>query len=199
MGLSFYTFDIVYLLSVFTIIGQCIAVIVFALFLQTIMRRAPYGRLLVWVRNHSILLMLIVAVTAVSGSLFFSEIAQWTPCKDCWLQRIVMYPQVVLLAIALWKKDQKIAIYILALCLIGIGLSTDHYLDQLEAHLYPIADKEGVNILLKPCDATGVSCAATQIDFYFGYITIPMMALTGFVLNALGSLLLLFPRASKNR
>lgn len=197
MSLSFYTFDIVYLLSVLTIIGQCIAVIVSVLFLQTIIRRTPYGRLLGWIRNHSIPLMLTVALTATLGSLFFSEIAEWTPCKDCWLQRIVMYPQVVLLAIALWKKDQKIAIYILALSLIGIGLATDHYIDQLEAHLYPIADKEGVNILLKPCDATGVSCAATQIDFYFGYITIPMMALAGFMLNALGSLLLLVTPPSK--
>jgi len=135
--------------------------------------------------------MFIVAATATAGSLFFSEIAGWVPCKDCWLQRIFMYPQAVLLALALWKKDKGIAPYILALCLIGAAISTDHYIDQVEAAFFPEPSGEELGALMEPCDATGISCAETQIDFAFGYITIPMMALTAFVLNALGSVALL--------
>jgi hypothetical protein len=38
-----------------------------------------------------------------------------------------------------------------------------------------------------PCDASGESCVKTPFT-EFGYITIPMMALTAFLLNTLGSL-----------
>jgi disulfide bond formation protein DsbB len=135
--------------------------------------------------------MFFVALAATCGSLFFSEIATWVPCKDCWFQRIFMYPQVVLLAIALWKKDKGIAQYILVLSLIGMLIAADHYSDQVEAAWHPVPDANGVNTLLKPCDASGVSCAATQIKFAYGYITIPMMALTAFGLNVFGSFFLL--------
>jgi hypothetical protein len=40
---------------------------------------------------------------------------------------------------------------------------------------------------LRACDASGVSCSQTLL-FTFGYITIPLMALTAFVMNALAAL-----------
>ncbi len=123
--------------------------------------------------------MLVVAATATMGSLFLSEIAGWVPCKLCWFQRIFMYPQVPLLLIAFWKRDHGIASYIVVLCLIGIAFSATHYTEQLSAMLWP----DPVDPL-KPCDASGVSCAATPI-FRYGYITVPMMALTAFLMNML--------------
>lgn len=180
-----YTFTIVNVLSTLTIIGQIVAVLLIAV---AFMKKST---LHAWISKNALLLMFIVALTATSGSLFFSEIAGWVPCKDCWLQRIFMYPQVLLLATALWKKDRNIAIYILLLCLIGAGIAIDHYADQVEAAFFPIPDTEGVNMLLKPCDASGVSCAKTEIHFTYGYITIPMMALTAFLLNAIGSMFIL--------
>jgi disulfide bond formation protein DsbB len=176
--------------SVLTIIAQVIALVIMGCLIGELLTKRS-SSLLSWCARHGILLMLIVAAIAMTGSLFFSEIAQWVPCKDCWLQRICMYPQVVLLAIALWKKDSTVARYILALSIIGMVIAVDHYSDQVHAAFFPQPDAEGVNILLKPCDASGVSCAQTQIQFAFGYITIPMMALSAFVLNALGSMLLL--------
>jgi disulfide bond formation protein DsbB len=180
-----YTFTVVDIFSILTIIGQ------FCAFLLVILFFFRESKLHRWISQYGLLLMLIVAVLATGGSLFFSEIAEWVPCKDCWLQRIFMYPQVLLLALALWKKDRGIALYILALCLIGAGIAIDHYADQAMAALFPIPDAEGVNMLLKPCDASGVSCAKTEIRFAYGYITLPMMALTAFILNGLGSLFLL--------
>ncbi len=177
----------VWFLSSLTLLGQVIAFIVLITYVVEHMRKrtTAMGR---FVSRHALLLMFIVALTATSGSLFFSEIAGWTPCKDCWLQRIFMYPQVVLLGIALWRRDRSLGLYLLALCIIGGILSVDHYADQVEAALAPVKD---IADPLKPCDASGVSCAKTEIHFTFGYITIPMMALTAFVLNALGSLALM--------
>lgn len=177
-------------LSVLTVIGQIIiAVLLISLLSEKIRKR--HTRVLSFFTKNALLLMLIVAIAATLGSLYFSEIALWTPCKDCWIQRIFMYPQVILLGIALWKKDTKIAPYILALSVLGIIIAVDHYTEQVRANFFPVPNEEGVNMLLKPCDASGVSCAKTQIHFTFGYITIPLMACTAFVLNTIGSLLLL--------
>lgn len=176
-----YIFLVVDMLSILTLIGGIVAVLLAVSFVPSIKKK------LAFITKNELWPMLIVAIIATFGSLFLSEVAGWTPCKSCWLQRIFMYPQVVLLAVAIWKRDSGVAKYILALSLIGIVLSTHHYIEQIEATFFAPANA------LVPCDDTGVSCAKTY-TFRFGYITIPMMALTAFVLNALWSVKILRKR-----
>lgn len=179
-----YTSSFVSLLPALTLAGGILAVILlFGMLVK------PETKWLRWVDKKALLLMFIVALIATCGSLIFSEIVGWIPCKLCWFQRIFMYPQVILLGVALWRKDRKIAPYILALCLAGMIFSIIHYSEQINAVLHPAS-------ALAACDLTGVSCASTQINFAFGYITIPMMALTAFILNAVNSILMM--RRSKN-
>ena len=161
--------------SALTVVGQIIIVLV-------LIGMLGRTRMMDWIGAHALLLMLIVSLTATTGSLFFSEIALWVPCKECWFQRIFMYPQVILLAIALWRHDRGIAASILVLSMFGALFAAHHYIEQLLTALHPIP----VDIT-KPCDLSGVSCTATEIHFSFGYITIPLMALTAFILNAVGS------------
>lgn len=176
--LSAFTPNAVFLLSLLTVLGQIIIlVLLVSLFTKRDFLHRLFDRYGVW-------FLFITALIATLGSLFFSEIAGWTPCKECWLQRIFMYPQTLLLTLALWKRDKHIAPYILFLCLVGMVISISHYTEQVQAALQPPTPANP----LQPCDASGVSCASTQIHFTFGYITIPMMALTAFVMNALGSL-----------
>jgi disulfide bond formation protein DsbB len=169
-------------LSLLTIVGQILSVILIICLVVEALRKNRPSPLLAWCSRSGLVLMLVVSAVATTGSLYFSEVALWTPCKDCWIQRIFMYPQVILLLIALWRRDRGIAFSILALSVIGAGFAIDHYIDQVMAALYPVVVDPAV-----PCDTTGVSCAATQIHFTFGYITIPLMAFTAFILNALGS------------
>jgi disulfide bond formation protein DsbB len=168
-------------LSAFTVLGQAIFVTLGALFL---LKNAPIVR---WVRKHALWLMLVVSLVATGSSLYFSEIAGWTPCLLCWYQRIFMYPQVLVLAYAVWKRDKTVAPYIFLLCVCGSAIAAYHYWEQLQHVLWPAME-------LEPCDATGTSCARTPF-FHFGYITIPMMALTAFLLNALGSLIIVRSKA----
>jgi disulfide bond formation protein DsbB len=174
---------IVQLLSLLAIIGQVISVALITLLITELFR----GETLVGKRiaRHGLLIMLIVSLIAVGGSLFFSEIAGWTPCRLCWFQRIFMYPQMLLLALALWKKDRSVASSVLLLCLVGLPISLIHYREQILA----VLQSAKANALV-PCDETGVSCAATQI-FKFGYVTIPLMAFTAFLMNALFASLIL--------
>src|SRR3989344_8830466 len=64
-----------------------------------------------FIQENTLFFGLLISLTATLGSLFYSEIMHFNPCKLCWFQRIVMYPQVILFAIALWKKDKKIFNY----------------------------------------------------------------------------------------
>lgn len=119
---------------------------------------------------------------AFAGSaltLYYSEIVGYVPCGLCWLVRVFLYPQVILFALALYKKDRSIADYSLALSIPGalVALYT-HYLQMGGASLVP-------------CPASGVSDCAKRLVFEFGYVTMPMMGLT---LIALLIILMLFVR-----
>lgn len=124
-----------------------------------------------FVGKNGIALAFAAALAATLSSLFYSEIAGYEPCKLCWFQRIFMYPQVILLGIALWKKDNREAIYCLVLSVAGAIVAGYHYLMQI-----------GITPSL-PCSAVGYSASCSQrFVMQFGYITIPMMSLTIFAL-----------------
>jgi disulfide bond formation protein DsbB len=154
------------ILSVLTVAGQAlILVLLIFLFLR---KQHPlfdfFGR-------NALLFSFIVALIATLGSLFYSEIAGYEPCKLCWFQRILMYPQVIILAMALFKKDENVPDYDIVLSLIGAVIAGYHYLLQV-----------GIAPEL-PCSAIGYSAACSQrFVMNFGYITIPMMAFTAFLL-----------------
>ena len=187
MDLAQFTWNVVPFLSVLVVIGHIIIVSTLAVLIyETVTKKRT--KMTAWLSAHGLLLMLIVTLTATLGSLYFSEISGWNPCKYCWIQRIFMYPQVILLSIAIWKRDTQVARYILALCLIGAAYAAYHYYIQMYDIIASPTNPA------TPCDASGESCVKTPFS-QFGYITIPMMALTAFVLNALGSIAML--RGSK--
>ena len=111
------------------------------------------------------------ALICMLGSLLYSDVIGYEPCKLCWYQRILMYPQALLFGIALWKKDKKIVDYAMALSGVGAVIALYHHLMQLG--FVPEGD----------CSAVGysVSCAKVFV-LHFGYLTIPLMAFTGFLM-----------------
>lgn len=161
------------ILSVLTVVGQVLII----LFLLSLVLRTKHPLADLFAKN-ALLFSFIVALIATAGSLFYSEIAGYEPCKLCWFQRIFMYPQVIILGMALYKRygghayrQAGIADYAITLSGIGALIAGYHYLLQI-----------GVAPEL-PCSATGYSVACSQrFVMTFGYITIPMMALTAFLL-----------------
>jgi disulfide bond formation protein DsbB len=118
------------------------------------------------VAPYALPLALAVAATATTGSLYDSEIADFPPCKLCWFQRIAMYPQVVLLLVAVVTRDHRVARYTVPLAAVGAAVSVYHV--QLE--LFP--EQSTVCSLDVPCTVKWVE--------QFGFVTIPVMALCGF-------------------
>ncbi|SES99601.1 disulfide bond formation protein DsbB [Salinibacillus kushneri] len=108
-----------------------------------------------------------VAFIATCGSLFYSEVMQFEPCKLCWFQRILMYPLVIIIGTATIKKDVNIAIPGFILSVIGAPLALYHYFIQKVGHA-------GANFC-----GQGASCTAEYVN-YFGFITIPFLSLIAF-------------------
>jgi len=110
-----------------------------------------------------------VAVVATAGSLYLSEYLHFVPCSLCWYQRIFMYPLTILLGIASWRDQKQIVPYALPLVAIGAGFSVYHIAVQELPH-----GPDGPF-----CGP--VSCA-TDVLNAFGFLTVPMLALTAFAM-----------------
>lgn len=77
--------------------------------------------------ENALLVMWTVAFTATLGSLYFSEIRQYEPCELCWYQRILMYPLVLIIGIAIIQKNARIAWTTLVFSSMGALTSLYHY------------------------------------------------------------------------
>jgi disulfide bond formation protein DsbB len=110
---------------------------------------------------------LIGAFFATLGSsvmtLVYSEYFGITPCGLCWLERIALYPQVLLLGMAYYYKDTLIARYGIGLSIIGLIVSLYHHYIQM-----------GGSEFVK-CPTSGGDCAK-RFMFEFDFITFPLLA-----------------------
>lgn len=162
-------------LSVLTLVALATsAVILVVLVLATRWPAAREAsiRLQVALSSDGLRLAWLVAAIATAGSLYFSEVAGYEPCRLCWYQRIAMYPLSVILGIAAIRGDTGIVRYALPLTVIGAPISLYHYLiEWLPAIAGDACDPRN------PC---------TLVWFReLGVVTLPLMALAAFVLIAL--------------
>jgi disulfide bond formation protein DsbB len=127
------------------------------------------GGLLMKKSGYYLLLAWLVSVIATTGSLYLSEVLNYTPCELCWYQRILMYPLIIILAVAAYKQDTEIFSYTLPLTIVGGGVSIYHIIIQ----------KLPKDSAIAACGPT--SCQEDYLN-WFGWLTIPMLALTAFIL-----------------
>jgi disulfide bond formation protein DsbB len=120
----------------------------------------------------ALVLAAVVATVATLGSLYYSEVADFPPCRLCWYQRIAMYPLVPILGIAAARRDRAVRWYALPLAVIGAAVSVWHVLVEHFPSL-----ESGACDPVNPCSIVWVE--------QLGYLTIPAMALSGFVVIGL--------------
>ena len=121
-------------------------------------------------------LAFLVALTCTVGSLYLSEVAKFPPCILCWYQRIVMYPQVIILGIAALRRDVLVKWYSVPLVLIGLAIAIYHYLIERFPSTVSFSCTDDV-----PCSTVWV--------WKFHFLSIPAMAGIGFALIAVLTLL----------
>ena len=121
--------------------------------------------------SSALLAAFVVATLATIGSLYFSEVAHFEPCRLCWYQRIAMYPLVVILGIAAWRRDISVRRYAVPVSVIGALIATYHY----AVEWLPWLDS-GACSATTPC---------TIVWFReLGFISLPYLALSAFLLIA---------------
>lgn len=163
--------DTIVALSVLGVVGQvliALGIVVGLLALAGVPGPLDGLRNLLW--GYELWGAFIVASIATGGSLFFSQIAHFQPCEFCWFQRVLMYPLSILTLLIAARGDNRAARYLLPLPIVGAGTSIYHILIENHVVNQPHA-----------CTIANPGCAVKWIN-EFGYITIPTLALTAFLL-----------------
>ncbi len=153
-------------LTTLTLVSNIVFVLgILVILFDTSVRSWVYGFL-----NQNILLVLfLLSLGATLGSLAYSNVIGFVPCELCWFQRILMYPQFIVLFMAWLKKDKNVILYLLPLSVIGACVSFYHSLVHW-----------GIGTSLLACTANGGECGKVYVLAY-NYITIPFMAFSMFV------------------
>ncbi len=112
-----------------------------------------------------------VATVATLGSLYLSEVAHFVPCLLCWIQRGFMYPLALVLWLAWWQGWANIWRWAIPWSLAGSSVSVFHLAEQ-----HGWLPGESFCSATAPCTQIWVS--------HFGFVTIPLMALSGFLFVA---------------
>lgn len=130
---------------------------------------------LAYVQKNALPLSLILVLSAMIGSLYYSEIMLYVPCKLCWILRIFIYPQLILILVALKKKTNDVWNYLPWLTGLAVLTSLLHNYGYYFNKILPGS-----------CD-TSASCNAINVT-QFGFMSIPLMGLS--VAVGLGAIIL---------
>jgi disulfide bond formation protein DsbB len=145
---------------------QILAVALFALYF---LRNTAPG-LAAFVSKWSLCLGFLLSLFSIGMAVYYSDFLGIIPCSLCWYQRVFLFPQAVLFAVALFKKEAaRIADYSIVLSVFGALVALyQHYIQMV-----------GESPL--PCPASGGDCVKRFL-FEFGYITFPLVAFSAFAL-----------------
>ena len=126
-----------------------------------------------WLQKFGAKISLVLVFFGAILTLVYSEIVGYPACYLCWIQRGFIYPQIILLAVAVWMQKRWAIVVALVLSVLGMLVAIYHNWVSL------VGDSD-------KCAAFGntTSCA-TRYVYEFGYITIPVMSLTIFLLLTL--------------
>ncbi len=152
-------------LSIGTILLQLIIVLII---INLVFIRSRSNKFLLFFKKYTFILGFLIALGAVVCTLFYSEIVGYPPCELCWVQRIFLYPQLVLFGIELYKRERSIVDFSIAFAILGSITSIYHIFVESGLTAGPLC--------ADPSNG-GVSCSIRYI-YEFGYMTMPLMALT---------------------
>jgi disulfide bond formation protein DsbB len=159
-----------WIVGILIVVAQAISVLL-VLALVSKKKSPSLSRFIEFISKKGVWIAFLAALGASLGSLVYSEFIGYEPCKLCWIQRIFLFPQVIILGLALMRKESEARIYALTLSIIGGMVAVFHYIGGL-----------GLNPLGLNCLAAGTagSCSKNFVEM-FGYINIPMMSFTVFL------------------
>lgn len=162
------------LLALATLVGN---LTVLGLLIFFVVRRSLFDGVIAWLGARALAIGFLISTGAAAGSLIYAQVVGYPACILCWIQRIFMYPQLLLFGLALWRKERSIMPYAFLLSLFGIAVATYQWVkDMLLVYSHTTI----------PCPAvSGLPSCDKIYVLEMGYITIPMIALNAFILLAI--------------
>ena len=146
-------------------------VIILVVLINLVLLRKRDNPFLILVKKYTFILGFLVALGSFVLSLFYSNFVGYPPCELCWIQRIFLYPQLILFGMELYKRDRSIVDFSLVFATIGSIVSMYHiYVENGGTKGLACAN-------IATTSTTQISCA-TRYIYEFGYITMPIMSLT---------------------
>jgi disulfide bond formation protein DsbB len=135
-----------------TIAANAVTVVVLAVALGSITStgRALRDRLALALGGAAPGLLAVVALTTMAGSLYFSEVAGFVPCRYCWFARICLYPLAALFVTALALRGRAATVRPFAVPLAAAAIAVSGYHYMLE--WYPKLETSACD-LAAPCTA----------------------------------------------
>jgi disulfide bond formation protein DsbB len=118
-----------------------------------------------FIQVYGLYIAFFVAIGSATMTLLYSEYFGVIPCGLCWLERVMLYPQILLLGFALCAKDKLVARYGIVLSGAGIIIALYHHFIQMG----------GTQFVRCPAAGAGADCAKRFI-FEFGFVTFPLLA-----------------------
>ncbi|MET0920623.1 MAG: disulfide bond formation protein B, partial [Acidimicrobiia bacterium] len=173
--------------TVLTIVANVVVVLIVAFGVAALVSssaRRAWTSMTRAVGTQAVLVAWLVAVVTTAGSLYYSEHLGFLPCELCWYQRILMYPLVIVLGVAVLNRDRFVWITGLVFVVLGVPLSLYHWLVE---RVPSLAESTS-------CSVTA-PCSAPYFE-KFGYVTLAWMCMSSFLL--IGSLLVISATVPKD-
>jgi len=163
-----YYATIVTTLGILALVAVALAIALLGM-LATSAGRERLGAALLGQERHPIGWAAAVALIAMSGSLYLSEVAHLIPCSLCWYQRIAMYPLVFVLGVGTVRGDAGVWRYGMPIAAVGLLIAAYHVTIQW----MPSLDVGACSV--------GAPCSGRYLAV-FGFISIPTLAAAAFLL-----------------
>ncbi len=123
-----------------------------------------------WVALYVWPLIMLVSIGGTATTLLYSEVLGFIPCSLCWLQRVALYPQALVVLAAFKLKDAKnFPVYGIVLSVFGLLVAVYQYIYQ--------ALPQGLHDSgVLPCLADGTGDCSKKIMEVFGFVTFPFLS-----------------------
>lgn len=118
-----------------------------------------------WVGEHATLISFVLVFVSSLVSLYYENVLGFAACELCWYQRIFIMSQVVVLGIALYRRDVAALVYAVGLSMVGLLFAI------YQVFVLPFLASSYI------CEPGEISCLEPYVTG-FGYISIPVMSLT---------------------
>lgn len=127
------------------------------------------------ISTYRLELLFLISLAGTIGSLLLSIYFKLQACELCWYQRMFLFTIPIITAIAIFKKHIHIHVYVFWLSITGLFFALYHSI--LQTKLFVNSD----NIFCNP--EVSIDCAVPAFT-YFGFVTVPVIAFSIFLLLA---------------